>query len=64
MKKWTIQLTLLIALAISVFAVTRYIANYSSRGIARKEMQKNTLNRIQSAVDLRGIGRNLLDFHK
>lgn len=64
MKKWTIQLTLLIALAISVFAVTRYMVNYSPRGIARKEMQKNTLNRIQSAVDLQGIGRNLLDFHK
>ena len=64
MKKWTIQLTLLIGIAVSTFAFSRYMAVYKPGGLSKSNIQKTTLTKIQSAVDLRGIGRHLLDFHK
>jgi hypothetical protein len=64
MKKWTIQLTLLLGMAIAIFATSRYMVNCTPIGLSKKEAQYNTLDKVQSAVNLRGIGRHLLDFHK
>jgi hypothetical protein len=64
MKKWTIQLTLLLTMAIGIFAASRYIVNCTPGGLAREATEKSTLDKVQSAVNLRGLGRNLLDFHK
>lgn len=64
MKKWTIQLTLLIGMAVGIFATSRYIVNCTESGLSKKEAKINTLDKFQSALNLRGIGRHLLDFHK
>jgi hypothetical protein len=64
MKKWTIQLTLLLLFAAGTFATSRIVVKYCPNGISKTELQQNTRNKIQSAVDLRGLGRHLLDLHK
>jgi hypothetical protein len=64
MKKWTIQLTLLLGIAVSIFAASRYMAAHTHAKLAKESTQQTTLDKVQSAVNLRGLGRNLLDFHK
>jgi hypothetical protein len=64
MKKWTIQLTLLLGMAAGIFAFSRYTVNCCQGGLTRTEIKKSTLEKFQSAVDLRGMGRHLLDLHK
>ena len=64
MKKWTIQLTLLLGIAISIFAASRYMVAHTPGWLAKEASEKTTLNKVQSAINLRGLGRNLLDFHK
>jgi hypothetical protein len=64
MKKWTIQLTLLLGISISIFAASRYMAAHTPGRLAKESTEQSTLDKVQSAVNLRGLGRNLLDFHK
>ena len=64
MKKWTIQLTLLLSMAAGIFAFSRYVVNCCQGGLAKTEVKKSTLEKFQSAVSLRGIGSHLLDLHK
>jgi hypothetical protein len=64
MKKWTIQLTLLILFAAGIFTASRFVVKQFPNGISKTDIQQSTRNKIQSAVDLRGLGRHLLDLHK
>ncbi|MCU0403248.1 MAG: hypothetical protein MUE99_01780 [Chitinophagaceae bacterium] len=64
MKKWTIQLTLLLGFAFGLLAFSRYIAYCSPGGFSQSEIKNNAINKIQSAVDLRGMTRYLFDIHK
>jgi len=64
MKKWTIQLTLLLGIAISIFAASRYMVAHTPGRLAKESLEISTLDKVQSAINLRGLGRNLLDFHK
>jgi len=64
MKKWTIQLTLLLGIAISIFAASRFMAAHTPGRLSKEVTEQSTLDKVQSAVNLRGLGRNLLDFHK
>jgi hypothetical protein len=64
MKKWTIQLTLLLGIAFSLLALSRYVDYHCPKSLTQNEIKNNTIQKIQSAVDLRGMTRHLLDIHK
>jgi hypothetical protein len=64
MKKWTIQLTLLLGIAFSLLAFSRYIAYCCPDSLSQTEIKSKAIDKIQSAVDLRGMTRHLLDIHK
>ncbi len=64
MKKWTIQLTLLLGITFSLLAFSRYAAHYCPKGLSKNEIKNNTFQKIQSAVDLRSMTRHLLDIHE
>lgn len=64
MKKWTIQLTLLLGIAFGLLAFSRYVAYCCPQGLSKNELKNNTIEKIQSAVDLRGMTRHLLDIHE
>ena len=64
MKKWTIQLTLLLVLAAGLFAISRYMVYRGTQSLSKTEIKNKAINKVNSAMDLRGIGRHLLDFQK
>jgi uncharacterized protein YneF (UPF0154 family) len=64
MKKWTIQLVLLIGMAVGIFLVSRSMVREQQTDTEIFSKKASALEKMKKAVSLRGIGRNLLDFHK
>ena len=64
MKKWTIQLTLLLGIVFGLLAFSRYIVYNSPNGFSKSHIKNKAIDKIQSTVSLRGMTRHLLDINK
>lgn len=64
MKKWTIQLTLLLGITFGLLAFSRYVDYHCPNGLSKTEVKNSAIQKIHTAVDLRSMTRHLLDIHK
>ncbi len=61
MKKWTVQLMLLLVMAAGIILTSRIVVTKNKLSGTSNYHQKLGLDKMQNAINVQGMGRHMLD---